>query len=250
MFWRLWRFFPKGTNLDPISMAIGAFGTPTLVIVLLLSYWYVFKSTEMRLNRMIIVALLAFFVGSKLVNEQYALVIFPFMFLEARRMGGAWRWFYRLFWIVPLAYAIMRVPIDRFLWLFYHTVFGSRADAIAVTGVTGLESPFIPWQNGYMDQVVVLVLGVGFFALSIVAMLWPVRPPTHPCRHAQLVTSTLNAGAAIPQASIARGSMPPDIPDATQEPEPEKAGVLLDSATGDVSRGGDTAPQPKVVIQR
>ena len=250
MFWRLWRFFPRGTNLDPTSMAISAFGTPTLVIVLLLAYWYAFKSTEMRFNRMIIVALLAFFAGSKLVNEQYALVIFPFMFLEARRMGGAWRWFYRLFWIVPLAYAIMRVPIDRFLWLFYHTVFGSRADAIAVTGMTGLESPFIPWQNGYMDQVVVLVLGVGFFALSIVAMLWPVRPPIRLRRHTPLVTSTLTTAAAIPQASTARGSIASDLSDGTREPEPEKARVLLDSAAGDVPRGGDTAPQPKVVIQR
>ena len=33
MFWRLSTFFPPGTDLDPMSLAIGAFGTPTLVIV-------------------------------------------------------------------------------------------------------------------------------------------------------------------------------------------------------------------------
>ncbi|MGZ6390884.1 MAG: polyprenol monophosphomannose synthase [Ktedonobacterales bacterium] len=251
MYWRLWRFFPRGTNLDPVSMAIGAFGTPTLIIVLLLAYWYIFKSQEMHFNRMIIVALLAFFVGSKLVNEQYALVVFPFMFLEARRMGGAWRWFYRLFWIVPLAYAIMRVPIDRFLWLFYHTVFGSRADAIAVTGVTGLESPFIPWQNGYMDQVFVLVLGVGFFVLSIIALLWPIRAPVRPCRHAQLVTSTLPVEALAPRTPLAQGDVVSDMPEVLQQqPDAEKAPVLLDQASGDGARGGDTTPHQKVVVQR
>lgn len=257
MYWRLWRFFPRGTNLDPLSMAIGAFGTPTLVIVLLLAYLYAFKSQEMRFNRMIIVTLVAFFVGSKLVNEQYALVIFPFMFIEARRMGGAWRWFYRLFWIVPLAYAIMRVPIDRFLWLLYHTVLGSRANAIAVTGVTGLESPFIPWQNGFMDQVAVLVLGVGFFVLSLVALLWPVRPPAHPCRHAQIVTRTFAAGAFGLPMPAAQGKVASGMPGASDmpemlrhEPDAEKAPALLDSGTGNTSHGGDTTPHSQVVIQR
>lgn len=250
MYWRLWRFFPKGTNLDPMAMAIGAFGTPTLVIALLLGYWYAFKSQEMRFNRMIIVTLLAFFVGSKLVNEQYALVIFPFMYLEARRMGGAWRWFYRLFWIVPLAYAIMRVPIDRFLWLLYHTVIGSRADAIAVTGVTGLESPFIPWQNGYMDQVAVLVLGVGFFLLSLVALLWPVRPPARVCRHTQLVTYTFTADALAQPLPVEQRRLASDTQAALRERNPEKTPALLDSAADDTSHGGDTMPHSKVAIQR
>jgi hypothetical protein len=222
MYWRLWAFFPKGTNLDPMSLAIGAFGMPTLAIVLLLAYWYVFRS-DMRLNRMIIVTLLAFLVGSKLVNEQYALVIFPFAFLEARQVGGAWRWFFRLLWIVPLLFAIMRVPIDRFLWLFYHMVLGKRADAIAVTGATGFQMSFIPWQNLMLDQVAILVLGVAFFVLCLVALFWPVRPPRYRLRHA---LGTLPALAVAPRAA-----------------EP---------ALADVPRigGEDTAPQPEVALPR
>ncbi|MFI5273367.1 MAG: glycosyltransferase [Ktedonobacterales bacterium] len=176
MFWRLGDFFPKAQALDPMSLAIGAFGTPTLLIVLLLAYWYGFIRQEMRLNRMILVTLLAFLVGSKLVNEQYALMVFPFAYLEMRRVGGAWKWLYRALWIVPLAYAIVRVPLDRFLWLFFHTILGTRADWIAVTGKTGLEWPIFPWFNGYQQQVFILVLGVAFFALCAVAALWPLRP--------------------------------------------------------------------------
>ncbi|HEV2404117.1 MAG TPA: hypothetical protein VGR88_01620, partial [Ktedonobacterales bacterium] len=146
----------------------------TLAIVLLLAYWHCYTS-DMRLNRMVIVTLAGFLVGSKLVNEQYALVILPFVWLEARQVGGAWRWFYRLFWIIPLIFAIMRVPIDRFLWLLYHMVFGARADVITVTNLTGFESPFVPWHNITLDQTSTAVLGVVFFALSVAAMVWPAR---------------------------------------------------------------------------
>ncbi len=172
------------------------------------------------------------------------------MFLEARRMGGAWRWFYRLFWIVPLAYAIMRVPIDRFLWLLYHTVLGSRADAIAVTGITGLESPFIPWQNGYMDQVAVLVLGVGFFLLSLVALLWPVRAPIRPCRHTPLVTSTFAADALMSRVPVEQERLAAEMRGMRRERDPEETPALLDSATGDSPHGGDTMPHSKVAIER
>ncbi len=182
MYWELWRLFPIGTNPQPTALAVSAFGMPLLAITLLLAYWYGFVS-DMRLNRMIIVTLLAFFIGSKLVNEQYALVMLPFAFLEARQVGGAWRWFARLFWIVPLAFAVMRVPIDRFLWPLYHSLFGARADVIAVTSITGFESPFIPWQNGMLDQVCILVLGISFWALSVTALLWPLRPRQRQVRH-------------------------------------------------------------------
>ena len=227
MFWRLWTFFPRGTNLDPMSLAIGAFGTPMLVIALLLAYWYVYIS-DMRLNRMIIVTLLAFFVGSKLVNEQYALVVLPFAFLEARQVGGAWRWLYRLLWVVPLAFAIMRVPVDRFLWLYYHMVFGHRADVIAATGVTGFESPFIPWQNTVLDQWLILLLGCSFFVLCLVAIFWPVRAPRFKCAHPMVA-----AGEAV--AVPARAPI---------------SGELTTPLRPDLKKGGDTRPQPEVALPR
>ena len=218
MFWRLGLFFPPGARLNPMSLAIGAFGTPTLIVALLLAYWYGFTSESMRLNRMILVTLLAFMIGSKLVNEQYALVIFPFAFLEARQVGGAWRWFYRLLWIVPLAFAIVRVPLDRFLWLLYHTLLGSRADSIAVTGKTGLEFPFFPWYNGYQQEAFILILGVAFTVLCIVAILWPVRPARRLWRY------TLPA------------------------PAPARAAPVVAAANED--KTDDTVPEREVALQR
>jgi hypothetical protein len=187
MFFRLSTLFPPGTKLDPLSLAVGAFGTPILIIALLLAYLYAFQSSRMGLNRMILVTLLAFLIGSKLVNEQYALVVFPFAFLEARRVGGAWRWLARLLWIVPLLFAIGRVEIDRFLWLLYRSIWGAAAKAIADTAKTGFSGQFIPWDNLSEQHIIILVLGVGFTVLCLVAFFWPLRPPIRTYRHLQAV---------------------------------------------------------------
>jgi hypothetical protein len=187
MLFRLSTFFPAGVDLDPLSLALGAFGTPTLVILLLLGYWYCFTARRMTLNRMILVSLLAFLLGSKLVNEQYALVVFPFAFLEARRVGGAWRWLARLLWMVPLAFAIFRVQIDRFFWLLYRNVWGPAAKAIADTARTGFSGQFVPWSNLAEQHSIVLILAVGFNVLCLVAFFWPIRPSVRPCHHLEAV---------------------------------------------------------------
>lgn len=168
-------FFPH-LAIEPLLNAVGFFGTPTLLIVLLIAYWYTFI-VNMSFNRMIIVTLLAFFVGSKLINEQYALILFPFAFLEAYRVRGAWRWFYRLFWIIPIAFTTFRAPIDRFLWLLYRTLFGDRALIISINGMTGFEASFIPWKHALQQFTGIVVLGMSFFMLAVVAFVWSVRAP-------------------------------------------------------------------------
>jgi hypothetical protein len=168
--------FPISVNLPPISDAMAAFGTPTLVIVMLLVYWYIWR-TEMTLNRMVIVTLLGFFVGSKLVNEQYALMIFPFVWLEAYRLQGAWRWIYRLFWIIPLTFAIMNVPISHFFLTAYHMVFQNQAVITVYGGFTGFDWTMFPWMHAADDQLIAFLLGLSFFGLSLTALFWPVRWP-------------------------------------------------------------------------
>src|SRR5262249_2027167 len=92
-------------------------------------------------------------------------------------------------------YIIVRVPIGRFLWLLYHTVFGSRADAITTTGLTGLDAPFLPWADPVRWQLSVAVLSVAAYLLYIVTFLWPVRParPLQRFAHPVAVLSTPTA---------------------------------------------------------
>ncbi len=177
MIWQYPQAWKRFTFIPPtIGMAFAEYGTLTLAIALLLAYWYVF-TREMSFNRMIIVTLLAFYLGSKLVNEQYALMIFPFALVEAYRLGGAWRHFQRLLWVIPLAFTVMHVPIDHFVWLFYHTVLGAQINNfVASTQLTGFESGLTPWDSSRVDILSVAFLGVAFFVLCLVAVFWPVRP--------------------------------------------------------------------------
>ncbi len=173
--WTAGDLFPFSDYLRPVLDTLSVFGTPTLAITMLLAYWYIWWA-EMTLNRMIIVTLLGFFIGSKLINEQYALLIIPFAWLEAYRLQGAWRWIYRLFWMIPLAFAIVHVPIDRFFWLFYHMIWKDGA-AITVTGITGFEWSMIPWKHPAQVERIELILACSFFGLALVAMFWPARWP-------------------------------------------------------------------------
>jgi hypothetical protein len=172
VYWTLWRLHPDWVNTTAMQFAAGAFGTPALILALLLAYWYV-TVTEMPLSRMVVVTLLAYLIGTKLVNEQYVLALFPFTLIEARRLGGAWRWLHHAFWLTALAFAIMHVPIDHFLWPLYHTVFGARADVIATTGITGLDARLFPWNNERIQPLAVLLLGGGFTALCVAGLVWP-----------------------------------------------------------------------------
>lgn len=170
----LWRLHPDW-NAVPALYAVSAFGTPALALTLLLAYWYTYL-TEIPLSRMVLVTLLAYLVGTKLVNEQYALAIFPFTLIEARRLGGVWRWLHRGLWLTALVFAIMHVPIDHFLWPLYHTVFGARANVIARTGITGFDARIFPWNHERIQPLAVLALGIGFTALCLVGIFWPARP--------------------------------------------------------------------------
>lgn len=172
VYWTLWRLHPDWVNTTPMLFAAGAFGAPTLAIALLLAYWYI-TVTEMPLSRMVVITLLAYLIGTKLVNEQYVLALFPFTLIEARRLGGAWHWLHRAFWLVALVFAIMHVPIDHFLWPLYHTVFGPRADIIATTGITGFNARIFPWNNDRIQPLAVLLLGIGFTLLCVAGLVWP-----------------------------------------------------------------------------
>ncbi len=205
--WQYQQIWPKSWHM-PTTMAqtVAAFGTPTLAIVLLLAYRYVFLK-EMSLNRMVIVTLLAFFIGSKLINEQYALMLLPFVLIEVYQVGGSWRWLYRLFWMIPLAFATMRVPIDHFLWLFYGTVFGSRAaNVIALTHQTGFESPLTPWDMPRFVVVSLVLLGLAFFGLCVVAIFWPIPPVTRLAGkpESKLLPNSLDASEVEDDLSLVR----------------------------------------------
>jgi hypothetical protein len=113
------------------------------------------------------------------------MLIIPFVWLEAYRLQGVWRWIYRLFWIIPFTYACLHVPIDRFLLFFYHMVFKNSAE-ITIWGITGFEWSGFIWKHSADSEIILILMSFAFFGLSLVAMFWPVRWPKN-IRHAATV---------------------------------------------------------------
>ena len=102
------------------SPAIGAF---TLTIGLLLSYYYLARRT-LSLNLMILFILTAYLLFSKIVNEQYLFMLIPFLLLElSARYSEKKELIYKLMWSLPLAFAIINVPIYMFTLPFYLSLF-------------------------------------------------------------------------------------------------------------------------------
>ena len=67
------------------------------------------------------------------------------------------------------------MPIDRFLWPLYYTVFGARAYLIVPTGATGLDTHYFPWRSAHLDAWAIMALGVWFTLLCLATLACPPR---------------------------------------------------------------------------
>lgn len=91
-------------------------GALTLVGGLGAAYW-VLDRVRPDAASAVLFTLLAFFLATKLVNEQYVLWVMPFAILALARPDapqGA-RAAFHLLWAVPFAYALVHVPLPAFL---------------------------------------------------------------------------------------------------------------------------------------
>jgi hypothetical protein len=124
----------------------------------------------------------------------------PFTLIEALRMGGVWRRYHAAVWITALAFAIMHVPIDHFLWPLYHTLFGARADIIAATGLTGFQSHVFLWNDSDIQPLVVLALALWFSMLCALGIWLAGRPAVRASRVAEPESDASAAGTAVARA--------------------------------------------------
>jgi len=91
-------------------------GALTLVGGMGLAYWLLDR-VRPGAPSAVLFALLAFFLATKLVNEQYVLWVLPFAILalaQPRPPQGA-RAAFHLLWAVPFAYALVHVPLPAFV---------------------------------------------------------------------------------------------------------------------------------------
>lgn len=91
-----------------VSPLVGLF---TQTVALALVYIYLFSRTH-ALTRAYLITLIAFFLGSKIVNEPYPYVLIPLILLElADHAVEAKETALKLLYALPLAFAILNVPL-------------------------------------------------------------------------------------------------------------------------------------------
>jgi hypothetical protein len=161
-----------------VNLTLSNYALGLLVVGMLLAYRYVFLH-EMPLNRMVLITLLVYLLTSKVVNEQYLLVVVPFSLIELHGVSGrrpawrGWRPFHAFLWATPLVFAAFNVPLDRFLLPLYATVLGPRASVLIKDGVTGLQDQLqlIPWYHFTLVHYSLVGIAYWFVALLIVALI-------------------------------------------------------------------------------
>jgi hypothetical protein len=100
-----------------LSPGVGAI---TLILGLSLSYLWMLRKQPSMLNAFIVV-ISVFFLGSKLVNEQFVVWLIPFLILGAVvAKSRERRRFYWLVTAVPVIFAAVNVPVTGFLYPLGH----------------------------------------------------------------------------------------------------------------------------------
>jgi hypothetical protein len=153
--WTDWLGYIEAANL---SAAIGALVLP---LGLMWVYAYTYRR-NLTINSTLLVTLLGYLAFTKIVNEVYLLDVLPLMLLElARHPSRAKEWYYRLFWSVPVAIAIIRAPLPYFL-----------NSALAGLGKLNQESlldlPY--WQDTKSLSLLLFVVGTFFTILLCTAI--------------------------------------------------------------------------------
>lgn len=153
--WTNWLSDLEATNL---SAAIGGL---TLPLGLLVVYAYTYHR-KLTLNSTILVTLLGYLAFTKIVNEVYLLNAFPLLLLELKRNPSRLKeWYFRLFWAIPVAVAIIRSPLPYFLNSSLASL--DRLDPSVLTDLTFL-------QDNKLLALVIFVVGTFFTVLLLKAI--------------------------------------------------------------------------------
>ena len=93
-----------------------AVATFLLVMGMSLIYAHLSKKS-MSLRQKVLIVFLMYFILAKNLHEPHILMLIPFFILELHeRYSFDKKWQYRLLWILPFIYAIVGVPLTRFLY--------------------------------------------------------------------------------------------------------------------------------------
>lgn len=162
--WQLYASQWLGSLLLPLSLLLG-----TLALGV----------RALPLPAGMLVMLLAFFAGSKLVNEPYALSAVALATVHRSRLDGArsFAGVYALLWVLPFAYAMLNTPAWSFLLSGYQILAPGSAPGIGIwtdayRQVRALPTAAIPFA--------LLATAFVFTTVGAILTLLFARPSAHP----------------------------------------------------------------------
>lgn len=93
-------------------------GVFTLIVGMSLIYAYLSKRS-MALRTKILLTFIVYLIVMKNVHEPHVFVLIPFFILALHEGYSVKKlWLYRLVWVLPLMFAMVNVPLTRFLYGF------------------------------------------------------------------------------------------------------------------------------------
>ncbi len=138
-----------------------AIGSLVLPIGLVAVYAYTYRA-DLSANRTILVSLLGYLAFTKIVNEVYLLNLIPLVLLELHRQPSRRKeFFYKLFWSIPIACALVSTPPFYFLTTWLQSQ--GQLDLAAVSKLASFTDLKIP-------SLVMAVAGTFFTGLCLAAI--------------------------------------------------------------------------------
>ena len=130
----LWFFlatwFPQTPAFSRMYLLSGEVQNWLLPVGLLLAYLELWRRPR-SVEQGVLIALLAYLVSTKVVNEVHPLVIVPFLLLVlAQQETSGGHTLYQLLWSIPLAWAFVFVPLSSFLLPFIGDINPSLASGL------------------------------------------------------------------------------------------------------------------------
>ncbi|MEI7553658.1 hypothetical protein [Candidatus Chlorohelix sp.] len=158
---------PQSMSISYATALSASIGSLFLLIGMLVVYAYTYRM-NLTLNSTIVVTLLGYLAFTKIVNEVYALAVIPFILLELKTHTSAKKErFYKLFWSIPLGWAIINVPAYLgFAWISATFDAFNYPSLVGLSDLSDQKSPMLIYFVVGSFYTLLCLFGIPLFSIK------------------------------------------------------------------------------------
>lgn len=129
----------------------------------ILFVYYLIIKNNLSLNQVILISLLGYLIFNKIINEQYLFIAMPFLIWDLKESPSQIKFMlYQLLWALPLAFAIINVPILGF--------------SLPILNILDIDirrlQLYIDWVTGSSPRLWFLRISALTFTATVVVYTW------------------------------------------------------------------------------